>query len=198
MSSKRKTGKANTARKPKTAKTTKVAAAPVDGTPKRGRGRPSEYKPEYAEQITKLYLLGCTDEEVSDFFRVSKQTLYNWRQANPELLDSVKAKLVADAEVAASAHKKATGYDYKMDKIVGRGDNAKVVTLIVHVPGDSTAQQFWLRNRHRRNWADTKQVEVGGPGEFDAMSPDELITYIRQQEEAIGLYDAEPGSDAVN
>ena len=42
------------------------------------------------------------------------------------------------------------------------------------------------------------QVEHGQAGEFDAMSEDELIRYIREQEEAIGLYDAEPGSDAVN
>lgn len=35
------------------------------------KGRPSGYKPEYAEQARKLCLLGATDQEIADFFEVT-------------------------------------------------------------------------------------------------------------------------------
>jgi len=185
--------KAKTKKKSKDKKTVKAQA-----TEKRQVGRPSAYKPEYAEQAKKLILLGVTDDEMAGFFGVIKQTIYNWRKEFPEFLDPVAYKSISDAEVAASAHKLATGYDYEVERVIGKGDNAKVVKIKAHVPANPVAQQHWLRNRRRKEWGDTKQVEVGGPGEFDQMDVDQLRDFILAEQEAIGLYDAEPGSDALN
>jgi len=196
MASKIKKGKTTKARKPKTLA---PVDAPKEDAPKRGKGRPTDYKPEYAEQARKLYLLGFTDEELARFFNVSVRSLYNWKEKYPDFFQAdLSGKVLADADIVAAGHKRAFGYTYETDKIIGKGDNARVVKMKVHVPADPTLIQWWARNRQRRLWGDTKQVEVGSPGEFDAMSQDELIRYIREQEEAIGLYDAEPGSDAVN
>lgn len=35
-------------------------------------GRPTEFKPEYVEQVKKLCLLGATDDEIADFFGVTR------------------------------------------------------------------------------------------------------------------------------
>lgn len=192
-------------RKPKTTKAKpkknaiKAKRVPIASlVEKRGRGRPTDYRPEYAEQAKKLILLGVTDEEMADFFGVALATIYNWRKTHKDFLDPCVFKVVADAEVAHSAHQTATGYTYETDKVVGKGDSARVVTVKVHVPGNPTAQQHWLRNRRRKEWADTKQVEVGGPGSFDNMDQQELLDYIRAEQEAIGLFEAEPGSESIN
>ncbi len=174
------------------------AGQPEQPVEKRGKGRPSSYKPEYAEQVRKLHLLGVTEQELADFFGVAIQTLYNWRAQHPDFVEAERgARVFADAEVAASAHKKATGYSYETEKIIGKGDDRRVVKVQVHVAPDATAAQWWLRNRRRLNWADTKQVEVGGPGDFDKMSIEELQAYLAR-EEALEFYDAEPGSESIN
>lgn len=53
-------------------------------------GRPSAYKPEYAEQARKLCLLGHTDAELASFFDVSEQTINAWKHAHPDFLESIK------------------------------------------------------------------------------------------------------------
>lgn len=178
---------------------TVVAKAQAETTTeRRGKGRPTSYRDEYADQVRKLHLLGVTEQEMADFFGVSIQTLYNWRAQHPDFVEAERgARVFADAEVAASAHKRATGYSYETEKVVGKGDDKKVVKVTVHVPADATAAQWWLRNRRRSNWADTKQVEVGGPGDFDQMSIEELQAFLAE-DDASKLFGATRGSDSIN
>ena len=49
-----------------------------------GAGRPTEYRPEYAEDTRKLCLLGFTDAQLADFFDVSEATINNWKLAHPD------------------------------------------------------------------------------------------------------------------
>lgn len=147
-------------------------------------GAPTEYKPEYCTQVEKLCKLGATDKEIADFFEVVESTINNWKIAHPEFLESIKkGKIIADAEVAHSLHKRAIGYQY--DEVtyekIGPGDEKvevgeqgmetvkqdlykkKVVTK--EVPPDVAAQNIWLKNRRGRvdkgaqRWAD--KVESG-------------------------------------
>ena len=70
-----------------------------------GAGRPTEYRPEYAEDTRKLCLLGFTDAQLADFFDVSEATINNWKIAHPEFLESIKkGKEVADCEVVQSLY----------------------------------------------------------------------------------------------
>lgn len=147
-------------------------------------GRPVEYIEKYCEQVEKLCKLGATDKEIADFFEVTEQTINNWKSDFPEFFESIKkGKIIADAEVAHSLHKRALGYQY--DEVtyekVGPGDDKvevgdqgmesvkqdlykkKVVTK--EVPPDVAAQNVWLKNRRGRvnkgaqRWAD--KVETG-------------------------------------
>ncbi len=46
----------------------------------------------------KLALLGSTDDELADFFRVRVSTIHNWKKKHNEFLDALKrGKDVADA-----------------------------------------------------------------------------------------------------
>jgi hypothetical protein len=127
----------------------------TDAKSRQKGGRPSSYKPEYAEQAKKLCRLGATDKELADFFETSEQTLNTWKKAHPEFLESLKAgKLMADAEVANKLFYRALGYKHDAVKIMQVGGEIKNVPYIEHYPPDTTACIFWLKNRQRDKWRD--------------------------------------------
>lgn len=47
-------------------------------------GRPTDYRPEYAEHARKLCLLGATDKDLADWFEVVESTVNLWKLAHPE------------------------------------------------------------------------------------------------------------------
>ena len=54
---------------------TKVPDRKLGAPKKTPEGRPSKYRPEYAEQAGKLALLGLTDKQLGDFFGVDERTI---------------------------------------------------------------------------------------------------------------------------
>lgn len=127
--------------------------------------RPTRYRAEYAEQALKLCRLGATDEELADFFEISKQTLYNWQKAHSEFLDSIKrGKLLADAEVADKLFHRATGYEHPEDDIRSVNGEIVITPTIKHYPPDTAAAIFWLKNRQPAKWRDKQESEPAGDG----------------------------------
>ena len=127
-------------------------------------GRPTSYKPEYAEQAYKLCLLGSTDKEMADFFQVAESTLNLWKQEHREFSESTaKGKTIADANVAESLYKRATGYTAK--KVV-TANFAGVISDIKevndYVGPDTQAASLWLRNRQSAKWRDKVDHELSG------------------------------------
>lgn len=129
-------------------------------------GRPSKYKPEYAEQARKLCELGATDVELADFFEVSDRTIYRWSQAHDEFCQSLKVgKEAADERVVNSLYRKAVGYEQEEVKIfmpAGASEPVYAKYTAKHAP-DTTAALFWLKNRRPNEWRDKQQHEHSGP-----------------------------------
>jgi len=75
-------------------------------------GRPTSYKPEYAELAFRYALLGMTNVEMAVSFDVSGATLANWGNEFPEFLDArARGRDEADGAVVASLYKRALGGD---------------------------------------------------------------------------------------
>jgi len=131
-------------------------------------GRPSTYKPEFARQAERLALLGATDREVAEFFEVSESTVHQWKIVYPEFSEALKVgKETADNRVVQSLYRRATGYSYDAVKIFKpKGENATIVPYVEHVPPDTTACIFWLKNRDKANWRDKVEHELSGKGGF--------------------------------
>ena len=128
-------------------------------------GRPSDYRPEYDEQVYRLALLGLTDAEIADFFEVNELTINRWKIAHPEFCKSLtRGKLPADAEVAAKLYHRAIGYSHEAVKIfMPAGFDAPVYAPYTeHFPPDTNAGSLWLRNRQRGHWRDKVDVEHSG------------------------------------
>lgn len=50
-------------------------------------GRPTVMTPEVVHKLESAFMLGCTDEEACLAADISKQTLYNYQEKNPEFID---------------------------------------------------------------------------------------------------------------
>lgn len=128
------------------------------------RGRPTEYKPEYAEQAAKLCALGATDFELANFFEVNTATIYRWRNVHPEFCEAVTCgKEKADERVARALYNRAVGYTFESEKIQVMRDGSIVrAPMLEHVAPDPAAAMNWLKNRQPDKWRDKQEVSHSG------------------------------------
>lgn len=138
------------------------------------RGRPSAFKPEFAEEAQKLCKLGATDAELADFFAVSIVTIWAWQRRYPEFLSALKAgKQEADDRVERSLYQKAIGYTFDAVKIFCSKDgDVTQVPYREHAAPDTTAAIFWLKNRRSSDWREKTEHIVRN--ETSVLSDDEL------------------------
>lgn len=126
------------------------------------KGRPSKADLIDKDQLKILYLDGKTDQEIADFFKISRRALVNWRKKNPEFILTLKDdwKKAADHRVERSLYERACGYSHPEDKIFNNNGEALVVPTTKHYPPDSTAMIFWLKNRRPEQWRDKPEGGV--------------------------------------
>lgn len=118
-------------------------------------GRPPKYKSEFAAQAQKLCLLGATDKDLAEFFEVTDRTINRWRIQHKDFCRSLKlAKDEADARVERSLYHKATGYTFDSEKVFQYEGQVVRAKTQEHVPPDTTAMIFWLKNRQPQLWRD--------------------------------------------
>ena len=65
--------------------------------------------------------------------------------------------------------KRALGYDYTEQRIEKSDkDGTKIVQILKHVPADTTAQIFWLKNRKPDVWRDRREKDSGNEDENES------------------------------
>lgn len=122
--------------------------------------RPTKFKPEYVGQAEKLCRLGATDEEVADFFGVSVRTVYRWQGEHEAFCHALKAgKSEADERVERSLYHKAVGYTFDSEKVFQHQGVIVRAETREHVPPDTTAAIFWLKNRKPAEWRDRRELD---------------------------------------
>lgn len=99
---------------------------------------------------------GLTDEQIAHNMGISVATLYRWKVAYREICEALKkGKEIVDIQVENALLKRAIGYDYTEEKVeVSDKDGKKVIQTVKHIPGDTTAQIYWLKNRRPDRWRD--------------------------------------------
>lgn len=70
-----------------------------------------------------------------------------------------KGKDVADYEVESALFKRAKGYEYTEIKTKAGEDGIETTTTSKHVPPDTGAAIFWLKNRRADKWRDRPELE---------------------------------------
>lgn len=116
---------------------------------------------------------GLTDEDIAKKIGINRATLYEWKKKFPHINDALKkGKEVVDVIVENALLKKALGYNAIVKKAIkvkkpyfddeGRRIDAEEVVVVeeeIHVPADTTAQIFWLKNRKPKTWRDKQEAE---------------------------------------
>lgn len=103
---------------------------------------------------------GLTDEQIAKNIGINRTTLYDWKKKEVNIADALKkGKEVIDFEVENALLKKALGYTITLNKQKVTKDGDVVdITEEVHVPPDTTAQIFWLKNRKKEQWREKVEV----------------------------------------
>lgn len=113
--------------------------------------------PQLIAQIKMLCHLGATDDEISQFFGVTRLALHGYRLKFPELAEAMKVgKEHADTRVERSLYSRAVGFTHRAVKIFYDQRLGEVVEheyTEVHPP-ETAACIFWLKNRRPDVWRD--------------------------------------------
>lgn len=100
---------------------------------------------------------GLTDEQIAKNARINVATLYDWKNKYSEISEALKkGKEVVDFEVENALLKKALGYKTTEQKVTKDG---LIIEVEKEIPGDVTAQIFWLKNRKPDKWKDKREEE---------------------------------------
>lgn len=131
---------------------------------------------------------GLTDEQIAKNLGIGYTTLKEYKNKYPSFSATLKrGKEVVDTEVENALLKRALGYTYDeetYEELADGTSKSKVVTK--HIPGDTTAQIFWLKNRKPGVWRDKTAVEhsgeIKGNNPFTGLSTEELKKLIKNED----------------
>lgn len=123
-------------------------------------GRPTDYRPEFDQQVYRLCLLGMTDKQLAVFFDVTETTINNWKKTHYSFLESLReGKMLADAKVAEALYLRATGYSHPDTHIAVVDGEIVQTETIKRYPPDTGAAVFWLKNRQPQLWKEKVEVK---------------------------------------
>lgn len=118
---------------------------------------------------------GLTEEQIAKNIGIDRTTLFRWKEKECNIYNAIKkGKEVVDFEVENALLKKCLGYNVLVRKCfkvknVKYNDNGKKIEeneeIVVreeemHVPADTTAQIFWLKNRKPKEWREKQEVLI--------------------------------------
>lgn len=119
----------------------------------------AKFDPKYVGIASKMAALGATDREMAEAFEVNITTFHRWKIAHPELVKALKlGKEVPDEIARRSLFNRVKGYSYDSEQLfVDKFGTEHRMPTVTHVPPDTVACIFWLKNRDPDNWRDRQE-----------------------------------------
>jgi hypothetical protein len=139
-------------------------AAPYFSSPwpaRKGVHDHSQFNPKFIRRAELACRAGFTDAELAELFDVSLSAIQKWKRQREDFRNALKVgKAEANNRVERSLYERANGYSYNAVKIFcDKNGNVTKVPYVEHVPPDTTAAIFWLKNRAPQHWRDNQQLE---------------------------------------
>lgn len=109
---------------------------------------------------------GLTNVQIAANMGVAERTFTDWVARFPAISAALKkGKEPVDIQVENALLRRALGYDYEETTTevedLGGGRTKKHVRKVTkHVPADTTAQIFWLKNRKPKQWREKMEAAV--------------------------------------
>jgi hypothetical protein len=154
----------------------------------KGGGRPSLYKPEYAEEARKLCaVMHATDLMLAEWFGVSERTINEWKMRHVEFFAALRAgKDVTDDLVERSTVQHIIGYHVLTEKVLQKGGpkHGGKITIREWVKGDPNAGLKWLAARRPEIYREQKNAAIKGDEAFlkalEAMNERAILSRIER------------------
>lgn len=148
-------------------------------------GPKSTYSPKFAKIAREACARGMTDIEVRELLDIGETTFHRWKNEHALFAEAFRlGKRQAHDRVERSLYHKAVGYTYLTERVV----SGHKVTLKQHLPPDTAAAIFYLKNRRPQKWKDIHRQEVGPAGAFDQIEDAaELRKLLTQRALELGL-----------
>lgn len=172
-------------------------------------GRKSKYesvvKPNL-ELIEGWLLNGITEREIARRLHIAHSTFQAYKQQFPDFSDRLKkGRELADIRVENALFRSAVGFEYEEvkteyyengKKVLQNNDpdakqSKKITKVTRKVPGDVTAQIFWLKNRRPDKWRDRKEIDTNLSTPEDIQKFRELLNSMSPAEKMKALHDME-------
>lgn len=117
---------------------------------------------------------GLTDIQIAQNMGIAERTFYEWVERFPQFAQALKTgKEPVDIQVENALLKSALGYTVTLkkpikvrtkkqlkDKGTIEEEHIEYVEEEVHIPAQTTAQIFWLKNRKPAQWRDKRETEI--------------------------------------
>lgn len=109
---------------------------------------------------------GLTNIQIAQNIGVGERTFSEWVIRFPAISAALKkGKEPVDIQVENALLRRALGYDYEetiteMEDLGGGRTKKHVRKVTKHVPADTTAQIFWLKNRKPKQWREKMEAAV--------------------------------------
>lgn len=133
---------------------------------------------------------GLTDKQIAQKIGITPNTFYQWVNRFTDFKYTLKkSKEVADRKVENALFKRALGYEYEEEtKMISEGGKKSIKVIKKHVPPDTTAIIFWLKNRKREQWRDVNKIEIDKPVQVEQntnidlskLSKDEILRMTKE------------------
>lgn len=131
-------------------------------------GRPSAYEEFIKPNLNKIEewaASGLTDKDIAKNIGIGLSTFYKHKANadNVEFLDALKrSKAIADEIVENALYKRAIGgtVDETIEELDDNGNVLRRRVVKKQIPGDTTAQIFWLKNRKSDVWRDKHEFDA--------------------------------------
>ena len=128
-----------------------MAGAPKGNKNAKGNkgGTPvTKYHKSFPSVAKKLCEFGATNADLAIAFDVALSTIWQWQFAHIEFIESCKVgKAYPDERVKQSFFQRASGYDYRAEKVFQNDGRIIRAEITEHMPADVNAAKFWLINR---------------------------------------------------
>jgi hypothetical protein len=156
------------------------------------------YTPKMIPLVARMAAIGCTDDEIAEWFGIGVKTFRKWVMIHADLSAALKpGKEIADDFVERSLFMQAVGYTVEEEKLFVVDKTVERHEVKTYIRPSTTAQIFWLKNRRSSLWKDLQKFEHGAAGEFESLSDEEvakrLAQFVGQQPAPLQIEEPQPG-----
>lgn len=126
-------------------------------------GRPTSYQTYMLPIVRSMAKAGCTEWDIAEGLGIDTSTLWMWKSKYPRFSNALElGKKQSTKRVERALYHRAVGYTHKAEKVFNDKGKILKTEITEHLPPDTNAAIFWLKNKKPEAWQDRSSVDMTG------------------------------------